>query len=122
MPQRERLKSFEHLLLYFAIAAGVIFALGAPAFLALYDYNALQGTLSFQARILTDQIAVFANIQGETWQYSFHRLPEFITIIDPNEEIRATISAMQGKAEKVVLDVGPAQSHCDLNRSTQHMH
>ena len=111
MPQRERLKSFEHLLLYFAIAAGVIFALGAPAFLALYDYNALQGTLSFQARILTDQIAVFANIQGETWQYSFHRLPEFVTIIDPNEEIRATISAMQGKAEKVVLDVGPAQSH-----------
>jgi len=109
MPQREKIQSFEHWLLRFAIAAGFIFAFGIPTFLALDDYNVLESNLSSRARILTDQISVFANIQGETWQYSFHRLPEFVAIVDPNGEIHASISSVHGNAEADMIDLGPLQ-------------
>ncbi len=109
MPIRLKFQKIEHLLLRFAIAAGLFVAIGTPALLAVYEYNVQRSALAFRAKILTDQIAVFANIQGETWQYSFHRLPEYVAIVDNNKEINASITSVQDKVEKTMLDVSPAQ-------------
>ncbi len=111
MPQTQKMRRLERVLRRFAIFAGIVVALGPPALLAFFEYDVQKSILFTRGGILSEQIAVFANIQGETWMYSGHRLPEYIDIIDRAEELRVKVISIGGNAEALVEAEGPEQAN-----------
>lgn len=86
------LSRIQRLLHRFAIAVGSIVAFGIPGGIVWLDIDRERANLEFRAEVVAAQIGKFANIQGPTWPYSWHRLPEFAAIGDPGGDYAISIT------------------------------
>ncbi len=100
------LKQIRKLLHRVALLLGLIVAVGAPLLAGVIDFSKLKNNLIFRADVISSQISAFANIQGKTWPYSSHRLPELVTIGDPSEEFYVVVDYVFGTDVREGIAVG----------------
>lgn len=100
----------ERLLNRLAAIISILIALTLPALFAFVGFDRIASDLNFRAHVIASQIAVFANIQGDTWRYSSSRLPELVAIGDPDEVYGVRISSLSLGQETIVLSLGPEQA------------
>ncbi|NQV98252.1 MAG: HAMP domain-containing histidine kinase [Rhodospirillales bacterium] len=93
------LERISRLLRILAVGTGLLTALLPPLMVAYEGYNSARANLQFRSHVISTQIASFANIQGSTWTYSFHRLPELISIGDPEKSFRSLVLGKNRETE-----------------------
>lgn len=105
-----RLASMLHAI---ALGTALLTAIVPPAMVWFEGYRGEKRNLAFRSQVIAGQIAKLANIQGEMWQYSAHRLPELIAIGDPEGVYRAVVYS----ADKTTTyyTAGQAQSNPSLS-------
>lgn len=74
-----------------AVVLGLLVALALPGGFGAVSYLDQTTATEFRAKLAADRLAKFAYIQGPTWIYSEHRIPELVAEIDPDGETVQTV-------------------------------
>lgn len=100
----------ERLLNRLAAGTALLIAFALPGLFFYVGYDRVKSDMAFRSHVITNQIAVFANIQGDTWRYSSPRLPELVAIGDPDGRFNVRISVLNHGDETLVLQRGLDQA------------
>ncbi len=88
-----------------AATLGVAVSIAVPGGIGAVSYLDQMAITQFRAHLAADRLSSFAYIQGPTWVYSDHRIPELIAEIDPRGEALQTVFDAQGRP---IARIGPA--------------
>ncbi|MCC6470831.1 MAG: hypothetical protein IT563_21125 [Alphaproteobacteria bacterium] len=94
-----RLEKIVHRL---AIVIGVATAIALPGGFGLIAYLDQRDLQQFQARLAADRIAQYAYVQGPTWRYSSHRVPDLVRFVTADFEARQIVLDARGNGVATV--------------------
>ena len=103
-PSYKRVRRVVRLL---SLAVGVATAISFPAIFGLLAYAHQGRMLDRQAHVAAESLARFAYVQGPSWRYNGHRVPDLISVLDPENETQQIVNVADGSE---IARVGPEQS------------
>lgn len=97
-----------------AILLGIAVTLAVPSGFGVVSYLDRLNATMFRATLAAERLSSFAYIQGPTWRYSGHRVPEMIAPFDRGER---TLQTVLDEAGRPVASVGQLPSVLTLSAS-----
>ena len=80
-----------------SLAAGTATAIGFPAVFGVTSYVNQAQMLERQAYIAAASLAKFAYVQGPSWRYNGHRIPDILRPLDPDSETVQIVHTTDGE-------------------------
>lgn len=80
-----------------AVALGVTVTVAVPSGFGVVSYIDLTALAQFRAQLAAERLSQFAYVQGDTWRYSGHRVPEMIASLDTAGDTLQTVLDSAGR-------------------------
>jgi len=90
-----------------AVAVALITAAVPPLIAGYMGYEHTVLELNLRSRVVAEHMAEFINVQGDTWHYSFHRMPELVAAGDRSGKYHASVTKIVDGKESGIYEVGP---------------